>query len=126
MSSNVNLVIGVLDAAMRLHELRAQVASRNIAVANAPDSRAGHVDIQVELARLREALSDPSRLAQVLAEQRSQGVEGRVSYVERNSESFSLDAEVTELTSAGGRYQALAEGLSRQFALMQLAMDRRK
>ncbi|MCD6069497.1 MAG: putative flagellar basal-body rod protein flgB [Microvirga sp.] len=126
MSSNVNLVIGVLDAAMRLQELRAQVASRNIAVANTPDSRAGHVDIQTELARLREALADPSRLAQVLEEQRSQGVEGRVSYGERNSESFSLDAEVTELTSAGGRYQALAEGLSRQFALMQLAMDRRK
>ncbi|MNF08545.1 hypothetical protein D3C80_2089910 [compost metagenome] len=35
---------------------------------------------------------------------------------------LALDGEVAQMSAASGRYQALADGVSRQFALMQLAI----
>jgi len=45
-------------------------------------------------------------------------------YLQRYTPSspVALDGEVADMSAASGRYQALADGVSRQFALMQLAI----
>lgn len=126
MTTTVDQVVGLVDAAMRLEETRAHLAARNIALANTPDARTAHLDVTSLLDRLRGAMNDPAALARELDALRAANPEDMATYEQATAAvgGLSLDAQVAELSEASGRYQALAEGLTRQFALMQLAMGR--
>lgn len=122
MINDSKLVIDVVSTVLRLEEARAQVAAKNIAMANVPGARAAHLDISPSLAHLRAAITDQQLLAESTELQRQQPIADLMSQDDSNAKPVSLDTEVAEISSASGRYQALADGLSRQFALMQLAI----
>lgn len=122
MINDSKLVIDVVSTVLRLEEARAQVAAKNIAMANVPGARAVHLDISPSLANLRAAITDQQLLAESTELQRQQPITDLARHDGSNTNPVSLDAEVAEISSASGRYQALADGLSRQFALMQLAI----
>ncbi|MDH1108441.1 hypothetical protein N5C55_22375 [Pseudomonas otitidis] len=121
MSVDTGLTVDVVRYAMGLEHLRARVAAQNIAMANVPGGKVMRLDIAGALQSLRAVRNDPALLAQGL-EQASLG-EASIHVQERPVEGTpALDAEVAELSAASGRYQALADGISRQYALMQLAI----
>lgn len=121
MISDSKLVVDVVSTVLRLEEARAQVAAKNIAMANVPGARAARLDISPSLADLRAAITDQQLLAELTETQRQQPLTDLISQ-DGNIKPVALDAEVAEISAASGRYQALADGLSRQFALMQLAI----
>lgn len=122
MISDSKLVVDVVSSVLRLEEARAQVAARNIALANVPGARASRTDISPALADLRAAITDQQLLTATTQLQRQQPAADLISQDGANARPVSLDAEVAEISAASGRYQALADGLSRQFALMRLAI----
>ncbi len=73
------------------------------------------------MAALRGLHNDPELFAQSL---RSLQDSELTPYLQSYTPStpLALDGEVAQMSAASGRYQALADGVSRQFALMQLAV----
>lgn len=120
MSIDVSLTLDAVRLAMGLERARATVIAQNIAMANVPDSLAARLDLAGPLATLRTARDDNATFAQAL-----QALANTDVMVYRRELSMdqpiSLDTEVAEMSAASGRYQALADGVSRQFAIMQLA-----
>ncbi|MDO8330483.1 MAG: hypothetical protein Q7T36_08445 [Fluviicoccus sp.] len=114
--------VDVVRVSMQLEEARAKVAARNISMANVPGSHAIRFDIASAMQMLHASLSDADTLASAVMELNSEGVDSRIRTPSGLSTRIELDEEVAELSSASGRYQALADGVSRQFALMQLAV----
>lgn len=122
MAIDMITTMNTVSQVMKLEEARARVAAQNIAMANVPGSKVSRFDIHTPMAQLQAALTDASALSQVIHEQDSRAMESWVTQLPESSASLSLDNEVAELSAASGRYQALADGLSRQFALMQLVI----
>lgn len=121
MINDTGVVLDALSAVMRLEEMRAQVAARNIAMANVPGHRAERFEATLQYDRLRAAVGDASRLAGV-AQDLSALSRAAVVRPDDGALAPSLDAHVLELSNASARYQALGEGVSRQLALMRLAI----
>ena len=115
------LVIGVIDAALTLQEARAKVAAANIALANTPNARAASIDINSPFALLRSELGDSAQLQRDLETLKGTPTDDLISYSDVGT-NLPLDAAVGEVSAASGKYQGLAEGLSRQYALMQIAI----
>jgi|GEM_PF-2295522 len=122
MSIDTITAINTVRLVMTLQEARARVAAQNIALANIPNSKVSYLDINTPMSQLRAALADPVTLVETIDRQSLQSIESLVSKRHQNIDVLSLDNEVAELSTASGRYQALADGLSRQFALMQMAV----
>lgn len=110
--------IEAVRLALGIEELKARVASLNIANANRPDAHALRMDFataQAALAQatssgdagdaLRQASADIRAMAPTLADQPIQA-----------------DEQVADMSAAGLHYQALTEALSRHFGLMRLAI----
>lgn len=121
MINDASLLVDTVSAVMRLEEMRAQVAARNIAMANVPGGRAERFDAALQYNKLRSAVSEASRLAGEVASLRQLRSSDLV-WSEAAGVSPSLDSQVLEMSAASARYQALGEGVSRQFALMRLAI----
>jgi flagellar basal body rod protein FlgB len=121
MINDASLLVDAVSAVMRLEEARAQVAARNIAMANVPGSRPERFDATLQYDKLRAAVLDASRFAGEVAQMADAPVTDYVQ-PEAAGVTLSLDAQVLEMSSASARYQALGEGVSRQFALMRLAI----
>lgn len=119
--NDTSLLVDTVSAVMRLEEMRAQVAARNIAMANVPGASVERFDSSFQFEKLRAAVQDASQLSSEVALMNSLG-EGDYLQKGEQSQMISLDAHVLELSSASTRYQALSEGVSRQFALMRLAI----
>ena len=115
------LAIDVTSWAMRLEQLKADVASRNIATASLPGAKPQQVNFAAQLESLRAALQSSDvksadvsgilNLPMAVAPTSASSLAGGVS----------LDSEVADLTSAELRYKTLAEALSRQLSLLTLA-----
>lgn len=100
--SDMSLAIASVRFGLDLALMRAQVAAQNIAQANRPSAL-----FSGNLTRLQaEAMSQHIQFA--------------------TPQAVSLDAEVEAIVAASGRYQALIDGLSRQLALMQIALGGRR
>lgn len=121
MSLDVGLTLDVTQVAMDLERTRAQMAAHNIAMANVPGSRAAHLDVLGAMASVRSARGDAGSFAQALGDLNGVDLAAH-QRMQPLDTPLALDAEVAELSAASGRFQALADGVSRQFALMQLAI----
>lgn len=121
MSADMSLAIDTVRFAMNLEHMRARVAAHNITTANVPGSQAMRLDAAGTLAPLRASRGSPELFAQALQSLQRQDLD---TYLQTQPDTapLALDAEVAEMSAASGRYQALADGVSRQFALMQLAI----
>ncbi|MHA6194751.1 hypothetical protein ACX3YG_10315 [Pseudomonas wadenswilerensis] len=121
MSADMGLAVDAVRLAMNLEQLRARAAAQNIAMANVPGASALRVDVGGALAAVRGSLHDDNLFAQNLDALARQDLAGYLRDIP-SSAPVALDAEVAEMSAASGRYQALADGVSRQFGLMQLAI----
>lgn len=121
MTADMSLVVDTVRLAMSVEEARARVAAHNIAMANVPGSKAMKLDVTEAMSALRTAQSDPFAFAQEL---RSLQASDLSTFVQPRGvdAAVALDSEVADMSAASGRYQALADGVSRQFALMQLSI----
>lgn len=107
-----------------LAQMRAQIASTNIANANVPGARTERADFAEALAALRNAAEQPESGADRLAAITPESLRADVQYVvAANSNPTALDDEVAQLNVESVSYRALTEGLARRFALMQLAIS---
>ncbi|WP_338474623.1 hypothetical protein V3H56_11185 [Pseudomonas sp. MS646] len=117
----MSLAIETVRFAMDLEQMQAKVAAHNIAMANVPGSKAMRLNRFEPMAALHGLRNDPELLGQALrAMQDSELTPYLQSYTPLSP--LALDGEVAQMSAASGRYQALADGVSRQFALMQLAI----
>lgn len=121
MSADMGLAVDAVRLAMNLEQLRARVAAQNIAMANVPGAPAMRVDVAGAMAALRGSRRDDNLFAQNLDALARQDLDLYLRDIPTSSP-LALDGEVAEMSAASGRYQALAEGVSRQFGLMQLAI----
>lgn len=121
MSTDMGITLDAVHLAMNLEHVRAKVVAHNIANANVPGSQAMRLNVGEPLAQLRAALSDPALLAQTLQALRAESPQKYQQTLPLDTP-LALDDQIAEMSAASGRYQALADGVSRQFALMQLAM----
>lgn len=121
MSADMSLAIDTVRLAMNLEQMRAKVAAHNIAMANVPGSQAMRLDSSGALAALRATRGSPELFAQALQSLQQQDLDAYLQ-TQPTTTPLALDGEVAEMSAASGRYQALADGVSRQFALMQLAI----
>jgi flagellar basal-body rod protein FlgB len=123
MSGSPDLTTQAVRLALGISQLRADVASRNIANASTPGARAVRVDFarsQNLLERVAAAAdgNQPS-LLQAVADALTQppGHERTDTDV-----AISLDEQVADLATASTEFQALSESLNRHFGLMRLAI----
>lgn len=121
MSADMGLTIDTVHLAMSLEHARAKMAAHNIATANVPGSRATRLDVGTPLSQLRAVRGDAALFAQTLAGLRASDLQAYHQPFPIDAP-LALDGEVAEMSAASGRFQALADGVSRQFALMQLAI----
>jgi flagellar basal body rod protein FlgB len=112
--------------ALGMEELRARIASVNIANAGVTGATAKRMDFSSVQAALDSAstqdVPDADLAAQALHD-RADGLSGLTSA--ESGESIQSDAEVADMVAAGASYQALSEALSRHFGLLRLAISGR-
>jgi len=111
--------IDAVRLAMGMYQLRAHVASLNIANASTPGARAARVDFASAQAALHGAAQGAeTSLAQAIAD---------ITHAAPVATDLpiNLDEQVADMSAAGVGYQALGEALSRQFGLMRLAVTGR-
>lgn len=112
------ITVEAVRLALTMNELRAKVASQNIAQANTPGARAMHVDLGSAQPALDAALSGTASVGDLEHAINALGAEPA-----RSDAPIELDAEVAEMVAASTNYQALTEALGRHFSLMRLAIS---
>ncbi|MBA4152199.1 MAG: flagellar biosynthesis protein FlgB [Acinetobacter sp.] len=121
MTTDVGVLLDAVRLSMSVEEARARVAAHNIAMANVPGSRSMRLELGDAMQALQLAHGDASAFKQALHTLQAMDLSAQV-MPHRDAAPVALDSEVADLSAASGRYQALADSVSRQFALMQLAM----
>ena len=121
MAADMGLMVETVRLAMGIEEARARVAAHNIAMASVPGSKAMQLNATEAMSALRAAQDDPFAFAQTLRSLQAADIASLVQ-PRSNQTAVALDSEVADMSAASGRYQALADGVSRQFALMQLSI----
>lgn len=107
-----------------LAQLRAQIASSNIANANVAGAKIQRGDFADALDALRDAAERPDEgVAEQLAGITPTGLHEEVQSSPGTVSPAALDDEVAQLNVESVTYRALSEGLARRFALMQLAIS---
>lgn len=118
---SIENTIDAVRLALSLQELRARVASANVANAGKPNATAQRVDF----AKVEAALREISKAGNETEAARWLAVAGReFASVEPQGtlDPIRLDEQVADVATAGVEYQALTEALSRQFGLMRIAI----
>lgn len=119
----MDLTLEAVRVGLDLNAARMQIASTNIARADVPGARLEGADFSEVLTALRDAARgtgvDPAGLETITpqslrAEVQSLGTMG--------ANPVALDDQIAELNADSVTYRALAVGLTRRFALMQLAI----
>jgi len=107
-----------------LAQLRAQIASTNIANANVPGAKIEHADFADALNALRNAAEQPGGdAAAQLASITPGSLREDVQLTPSAASPVTLDDEVAQLNIDSVTYRALSNGLARRFALLQLAIS---
>jgi flagellar basal body rod protein FlgB len=115
-----NLLVDAVALAMDVSQSRAAAASHNVAYANVPGARMQRADFARAQGLLDAFADGQSTVSSDIGAARAAGV-GSVAVSSNND--VSLDQQVTDMAIASGRYQALTDALSRQFALMNVALS---
>lgn len=127
MSTGHDITTEAVRLAMSMHELRAETASKNIALANTPGAQATRLDFGSSQGLLEQAAAlsvhDDDSLLGSLAAAGSSPVAGES--LDAAGTGINLDEEVANMASANLEYQALTESLNRHFGLMRLAITGR-
>jgi flagellar basal body rod protein FlgB len=122
----MDLTVEAIRLGMNVAQLRAEVASTNIANVHVAGYRAERADFGAAMGLLREAAADPDMAVDRLTELTPAVLRSSVNRADGEADSSaSLDGQVAELESAGVDFQSLTTVLSRRFALMQLALTGR-
>lgn len=122
----MDLTVEAIRLGMNLAQLRAEVASTNIANVHVAGYRAERADFGAAMGLLREAAADPAMAVDRLTELTPAVLRSSVNRADGEADSSaSLDGQVAELESASVDFQSLTTVLSRRFALMQLALTGR-
>jgi flagellar basal body rod protein FlgB len=115
-----NLLVDAVALAMDVSQSRAAAASHNVAYANVPGAHMQRADF-AHAQGLLDAVADGQATGRGdIATARAAGVSTTDT---GPGEEVSLDQQVTDMAIASGRYQALTDALSRQFALMNVALS---
>lgn len=104
-----------------LAQVRAEIASSNIARANVPGASLASADFSMATGALQAAVHQDGTVA-VLGSIRRETLQAQVHDAGSLADATSLDDQVAEMSTQGVLYRALTDGLSRRFALMQLAI----
>jgi flagellar basal body rod protein FlgB len=122
-----DLTTEAIRLAMGMQQLRAENASRNIALANTPGAQATRLDFGSSQGLLEQAATLSMQGADGLVETlETAGSRSAVSEsLDASGTGIHLDDEVADMAGANLQYQALAESLSRHFGLMRLAITGR-
>src|SRR5690242_18891410 len=107
-----------------LNQFRMQNASSSTGKGDEPGARLRHADFSEALAALHEAAQDPDdnpARSEMITPQALHRVTETFGVVIANP--VALDDQIAELNADSVTYRALATGLTRRFALMQLAID---
>lgn len=119
----MDLTLEAVRVALDLNQLKMEVASANIARADMPGARLQRADFSGALAALRDAVQDPDgdprRLATITPQTLRANIE---SLGPASTGAVVLDDQIAALSTDSVTYRALATGLTRRFALMQLAV----
>jgi flagellar basal-body rod protein FlgB len=119
----MDLTLEAVRVGLDLNQLRMQIASSNIAKADVPGTRLERASFSEALAALHEAAWDPganpARLASITPQTLRTDVQSSGAVA---ANPVALDDEIAELNADSVAYRALATGLTRRFALMQLAI----
>lgn len=119
----MDLTLEAVRVGLDLNQMRMQIASTNIARADVPGARLEGADFSEALAALREAAQgatvDPVRLETITPQSLRADVQS-LGAVGANP--VALDDQIAELNADSVTYRALTVGLTRRFALMQLAI----
>jgi flagellar basal-body rod protein FlgB len=118
---SVENTIDAVRLAMNLQDLRARVASMNVANAGKPDATALRVDFAKVEAALRE-VSRAGNEAEAVRWLATATDALRATEPEQGIDPIRLDSEIGDISTAGIQYQALTEALNRQFGLMRIAI----
>lgn len=122
-----DLTTEAVRMALNMSQLRAEVASRNIASAATPGAQASRLDFAQSQGLLEQvmgadAASEPG-LLQALVRENGQPKGGAVQ--ETVAGAINLDEQVADMASASLKYQAMTESLNRHFGLLRLAITGR-
>jgi flagellar basal-body rod protein FlgB len=127
MSIGNDLTTEAVRMAMSMQELRAEVATRNIASANLPGAAATRLDFGSSQGLLERTvlptMSDESGVRAALEAARSSPLASES--VDPEGTGINVDEEVANLASASAQYLTLTESLSRHMGLMRLAITGR-
>lgn len=119
----MDLTLAAVRVGLDLNELKMQVASANIAAADVPGARLKRADFSEAIAALQDAAQDPGTSPARLETLTPGSLRGGIQTIgTAGAGSVALDDQIAELNSDSVTYRALAVGLTRRFALMQLAI----
>lgn len=120
-----NITVAAVRLALGLQQLRAEVASSNIARANTPGFQPQRVDGEHALSLLRQIAAADARTLPSLGMPNLAVSQAATVVADPSLAAGHADVQVAEMVSAGLEYQALSESLSRHFGLMRLALSGR-
>lgn len=106
---------------LNLAQVRAEIASTNIARANVSGAMTRAPDFADAVNALHGAVNGNADAAEKLRTYSPSSLRHQATHSISDT-TISLDDQVAELSTQGLTYRALTDGLSRHFALMQLAI----
>lgn|SRR6185437_7961479 len=119
----MDLTLEAVRVGLDLNQLRMEVASTNIARADMPGAQLDRADFSGAVAALQDAAQspdgDPERLEAITPQTLRMNIE---SLGPAGADTVVLDDQIAQLNTDSVTYRALATGLTRRFALMQLAI----
>jgi flagellar basal-body rod protein FlgB len=120
-----DITVEAVRLALGLQQLRAEVASSNIALANTPGHQVQRLEMGSAKALLRQAAMPGvgQSLFDSLASLSSTDLASVVA--DPSAAAAQPDSQVAEMVAASLDYQSLAESLNRHFGLMRLAVSGR-
>ena len=119
----MDLTLEAVRVGLDLNQLRMEVASTNIARTDMPGAQLERADFSGAVAALHDAAQsqdgDPERLEAITPQTLRMNIE---SLGPAGADTVVLDDQIAQLNTDSVTYRALATGLTRRFALMQLAI----
>jgi flagellar basal-body rod protein FlgB len=127
MTGSSDLTTQAVRLALGVSQLRADVASRNIANASTPGAQALRVDFAQSQHLLERAAAPSANAEASLADAISAALSQPAGHERQDiaGVAINLDEQVADMATANLEYQSLTESLKRHFGLMRLAISGR-
>jgi flagellar basal body rod protein FlgB len=116
MTNDISAISQILANAMSVQNMRVKVAASNIASLNLANTQGLSFDY-------KKVLSDISAHGKDMEQIKEMDYQGYMTKLPAGS--VKLDEQTLEAITASGRYQGIAEMLSRSYGIMQLAIQGR-